>query len=201
MSNIKTVTLSPTAREKLSIGLNILADAVKVTLGPQGRYVVIKNEFENHAVTKDGVTVAKAIELSDPIEDLGATLLREAAKKAVDTCGDGTTTSIVLAQALVNNANKLITEHKISPVLIKKEYERLTKESISYINSIAKPVTYSSPELLEVATIAANNDPELGKIISDAVSRASNTGIVLSDQSKSTETYLELIEGCKIDRG
>ena len=196
----KIVTLSPDAREALIRGVNILANAVKVTLGPKGRHVIVENDYQNAAVTKDGVTVAKSIILPDPVENLGAQIVKGAAQKAVEVCGDGTTTTTLLAQQLLLNADVLI-QKGVSPVDIKKEYEGYAKFVIEFVNSTAKSVTFDSPELLQVASIAANNDSELGTIISDAVSRAKDTGIVLVEESKSTETFLEMVEGCRIDRG
>lgn len=196
----KIVTLSPDAREALIRGVNTLANAVKVTLGPKGRHVIVENDHQNAAVTKDGVTVAKSIILPDPVENLGAQLIKDAAKKAVEECGDGTTTTTLLAQQLLLHADKLIKQG-YSPVDIKRLYEEYSKYVVEFINTNAKQVSFDSPELLQVASIAANNDPELGKIISDAVSRAKDTGIVLVEESKSTETFLEMVDGCRIDRG
>ena len=196
----KEITFNPEALEKLKQGVNTLANAVKVTLGPKGRNVVIQPPYGNPHITKDGVTVAKQVDLKDPVENLAAQILKQAATKTVATCGDGTTTATVLAQAIFNEGYKYIQMGMINPIDLKKGLEKELTKVIEYINTKAQKI--DSPEQLEqIATISANNDNEIGKLIAEAFIAVGEEGIVMAEESKSTNTSVEITKGAKFDRG
>lgn len=195
----KNVIFGSDGRKKLTKGVNILGDAVKVTLGAKGRNVVIGNNFGSPHITKDGVTVAKSIELEDPIENMGASLIKEVASKTVDIAGDGTTTATLLAQAMINSGLKAV-ESGANPMDLKKGIERATNKTIEIIKSFSKDVS-DNDTLKQIASISANNDNYIGQLISDAVSKVGRDGLITVEESKSHETTIEVVEGMKIDRG
>ena len=187
------------AREKLKAGVDKLANAVKVTLGPRGRNVILDKKFGAPTVTKDGVSVAKEIELKDPIEDLGARMVREVASKTADVAGDGTTTSVVLAQAMFREGIKNVTAGA-NPMEIKKGIEEAVKVVIKELKKLSKEVS-SNKEIEQVATLSANGDTEIGKLIAEAMEKVGKDGVITVEEAKGTETYLEVVEGMQFDRG
>jgi len=199
MNNSKIVTFSPEARNLLSQGVNTLADAVKVTLGPKGRNVVLQAPHGSPLVTKDGVTVAKEINLQDPIENLGANIVKQAASTTAKIAGDGTTTATVIAQALVNSANDLINQGH-SPITVKRAFENFTSEALDLLHT-----KFSSPVLDEdiksIATISANNDPTLGQLIYDGYSFVGRSGLLIVEDSKTDRTFVSTIAGSQIRSG
>lgn len=185
------------ARKHLKDGVNKLANAVKVTLGPKGRNVVIEQDYGAPHITKDGVTVAKAVYLEDPYENIGAELVRNVASKTGTDAGDGTTTATVLAQAIVNEGLKNITAGA-NPIEVKKGIDKAVESVVNYIKEKAIPVKdYDSIEA--VATISANNDPEIGKLIADAFRKVTTSGVITMETSQSTETYISVVEGLRFD--
>ena len=187
------------AREAMIRGINILADAVKVTLGPQGRNVVIDKSFGAPTITKDGVTVAKEIELSDKFENMGAQLVREVASKTSDVAGDGTTTATILAQAIVREGAKLVAAGH-NPMELKKGIEKAVEVCVEELKKMSKP-TKDPKEIAQVGTISANNDPEIGKIIADAMEKVGKEGVITVEEAKGMETTMEVVEGMQFDRG
>lgn len=187
------------AREAMIRGVNILADAVKVTLGPQGRNVVIDKSFGAPTITKDGVTVAKEIELSDKFENMGAQLVREVASKTSDVAGDGTTTATILAQAIVREGAKLVAAGH-NPMELKKGIERAVQVCVEELKKMSKP-TKDPKEIAQVGTISANNDPEIGKIIAEAMEKVGKEGVITVEEAKGMETTMEVVEGMQFDRG
>jgi chaperonin GroEL len=195
---MKKVIFNPTTREQLLEGVKTLSDAVGTTLGPKGNNVVIQNSFGTTLVTKDGVTVAKNIVLEDPLQNMGCDIIKQAASKTADIAGDGTTTATVLAYHLAKNGMYL-AKNGISPINIKRQYELLLQEALLYLQKESKAVTPT--DVINIATISANNDPELGKLIAEAVSYASSSGLVSVEESKTGETYIDTVEGSIFDRG
>ncbi|AVA23739.1 chaperonin GroEL [Rhizobium sp. NXC24] len=195
----KEIKFSTDARQRLLRGVDILADAVKVTLGPKGRNVVIEKSFGAPRITKDGVSVAKEIELEDKFENLGAQLLREVASKTNDLAGDGTTTATVLAQAIVREGAKAVAAG-LNPQDLKRGIDIATAEAIRSIKERARKVA-SSDEVAQVGTISANGEDEIGKIIAEAVQRVGNEGVITVEEAKSFETELDIVEGLQFDRG
>lgn len=187
------------AREAMIRGVNILADAVKVTLGPQGRNVVIDKSFGAPTITKDGVTVAKEIELSDKFENMGAQLVREVASKTSDVAGDGTTTATILAQAIVREGAKLVAAGH-NPMELKKGIEKAVQVCVEELKKMSKP-TKDPKEIAQVGTISANNDPEIGKIIAEAMEKVGKEGVITVEEAKGMETTMEVVEGMQFDRG
>jgi chaperonin GroEL len=194
----KYITYSEEARGAILKGVNKLADAVKVTLGPKGRNVVIEKKFGSPTITKDGVTVAKEIELADPLENMGAQMVREVASKTSDVAGDGTTTATVLAQAIYREGAKNVTAGA-NPMELKRGIELAVKAAVEQIDKMAKPVEGS--EISHVGTISANNDPEIGKIIAEAMEKVGKDGVITVEEAKGLETTLEVVEGMQFDRG
>jgi len=194
----KQIIYSEDARAAILRGVNKLADAVKVTLGPKGRNVVIEKKFGSPSITKDGVTVAKEIELKDPIENMGAQMVREVASKTSDVAGDGTTTATVLAQAIFREGSKNVTAGA-NPMEIKRGIEAAARAAVGEIDSMAKPV--QGPEIAHVGTISANNDPEIGQIIAEAMDKVGKDGVITVEEAKGLETTLEVVEGMQFDRG
>lgn len=194
----KVVVFNPEAQNKIVEGVNILADAVASTLGPKGRTVLIDTPVGEPTATKDGVTVAKFITLKDPVQNLGAQVLKQAASKCSTVAGDGTTTTTVIAQALINGSKKLINSG-VAPIDIKREFEFLLKESLSEISKFSTPVT--EDKLKDIAIISANNDEELGTLISSAFKDVTKEGIITVEDSKTNETYTRIVDGISIDRG
>jgi chaperonin GroEL len=194
----KQITYSEEARGAILRGVNKLADAVKVTLGPKGRNVVIEKKFGSPTITKDGVTVAKEIELSDPLENMGAQMVREVASKTSDVAGDGTTTATILAQAIYREGAKNVTAGA-NPMELKRGIEMAVKAVVEHIDKIAKPV--EGKEIAHVGTISANNDVEIGKIIAEAMEKVGKDGVITVEEAKGLETNLEVVEGMQFDRG
>jgi len=195
----KEVKFSGDARERLLRGVDVLANAVKVTLGPKGRNVVIEKSFGAPRITKDGVTVAKEIELEDKYENLGAQLLREVASKTNDLAGDGTTTATVLAQAIIREGAKAVAA-SLNPLDLKRGIDLAVVEAIKDIEKRARKVQ-SSEEVAQVGTISANGDVEIGKIIANAVKKVGNDGVITVEEAKSLDTELDVVEGLQFDRG
>jgi chaperonin GroEL len=195
----KDVKFSQDARERLLRGVDILANAVKVTLGPKGRNVVLEKSFGAPRVSKDGVTVAKEIELEDKFENLGAQMLREVASKTSDIAGDGTTTATVLAQAIVREGAKSVAAGS-NPMDLKRGVERAVDAVVNELQARTKKIT-SNDEIAQVGTISANGDKEVGKIIAEAMKKVGNEGVITVEEAKSLETELDVVEGMQFDRG
>jgi chaperonin GroEL len=187
------------ARDKILKGVNTLADAVKVTLGPRGRNVVIDKSFGSPSITKDGVSVAKEIELEDKFENMGAQMLKEVASKTSDIAGDGTTTATVLAQAIYKEGVKAVAAG-LNPMEIKKGIDKAVKATIEELENLSKPIK-DQTEIAQVGTISANNDASIGKIIAEAMEKVGKEGVITVEEAKSMETTLETVEGMQFDRG
>ncbi|MCJ2141701.1 chaperonin GroEL [Methylobacterium sp. E-066] len=195
----KDVRFSADARDKMLRGVDILADAVKVTLGPKGRNVVIEKSFGAPRITKDGVTVAKEIELADKFENMGAQMVREVASKTNDIAGDGTTTATVLAQAIVREGAKYVAAG-INPMDLKRGIDLATAAAVKDIVARAKKVS-TSDEVAQVGTISANGDKEIGEMIAHAMQKVGNEGVITVEEAKTAETELDVVEGMQFDRG
>ncbi|AIQ88445.1 MULTISPECIES: chaperonin GroEL [Methylobacterium] len=195
----KDVRFSADARDKMLRGVDILADAVKVTLGPKGRNVVIEKSFGAPRITKDGVTVAKEIELADRFENMGAQMVREVASKTNDIAGDGTTTATVLAQAIVREGAKYVAAG-INPMDLKRGIDLATQAAVKDIIARAKKVS-TSDEVAQVGTISANGDKEIGEMIAHAMQKVGNEGVITVEEAKTAETELDVVEGMQFDRG
>jgi len=187
------------ARAKLKRGVDALAEAVKVTLGPRGRNVVIEKKFGSPTVTKDGVTVAKEIELQDPVENMGAQMVKEVATKTSDLAGDGTTTATVLAQAIFREGLKNVTAGA-NPMELKRGIDRAVEVIIEDLKKLSVP-SAGRKEIAQVGTISANNDPEIGKLIADAMEKVGKDGVITVEEARGLETTLETVEGMQFDRG
>ncbi len=187
------------ARSKLKKGVDTLAEAVKVTLGPKGRNVVIDKKFGSPTVTKDGVTVAKEIELSDPVENMGAQMVKEVATKTSDLAGDGTTTATVLAQAIFREGIKNVTAGA-NPMELKRGIERAVEAVVEDLRKLSVP-TAGKKEIAQVGTISANNDAEIGKLIADAMEKVGKDGVITVEEARGLETTLETVDGMQFDRG
>src|SRR5438309_9325904 len=194
----KRITYSEEARQAILRGVNKLADAVKVTLGPKGRNVVIEKKFGSPTITKDGVTVAKEIELKDEMENAGAQMVREVASKTSDTAGDGTTTATVLAQAIYREGIKNVTAGA-NPMEVKRGIELAVKAAVDAIDKMAKPV--EGKDIAHIGSISANNDEEIGNIIAEAMDKVGKDGVITVEEAKGLETTLEVVEGMQFDRG
>ena len=195
----KEVKFSADARDKMLRGVDILANAVKVTLGPKGRNVVLEKSFGAPRVTKDGVTVAKEIELDDKFENMGAQMVREVASKTSDQVGDGTTTATVLAQAIVKEGAKAVAAG-MNPMDLKRGIDRAVQVLIEELEKNSKKIT-SNDEVAQVATISANGDAEIGRFLADAMKKVGNDGVITVEEAKSLQTELEVVEGMQFDRG
>jgi chaperonin GroEL len=195
----KEITFDTTARDKLKRGVDKLADAVKVTLGPKGRNVILDKKFGAPAVTKDGVSVAKEIELKDPIENMGAQLVKEVASKTADAAGDGTTTATVLAQAIFNHGIKNVAAGA-NPMDLKRGIDKAVAAVVEHLKKQSKKIKDSS-EIQQVATISANNDETIGKMIADAMEKVGKDGVITVEEAKGTETEVKTVEGMQFDRG
>ena len=180
-------------------GVDILADAVKVTLGPKGRNVVLDKSFGAPRITKDGVTVAKEIELADKFENMGAQMVREVAAKTSDIAGDGTTTATVLAQAIVREGAKAVAAG-MNPMDLKRGIDLAVEAVVEDLKARAKKVT-TSDEIAQVGTISANGDKAIGKMIAEAMQKVGNEGVITVEEAKSLETELDVVEGMQFDRG
>ncbi len=195
----KEVKFSSDAREKMLRGVDILADAVKVTLGPKGRNVVIEKSFGAPRITKDGVSVAKEIELADKFENMGAQMVREVASKTNDKAGDGTTTATVLAQAIVREGAKAVAAG-MNPMDLKRGIDLAVAEAVKDLNARSKKIS-TSAEVAQVGTISANGETEIGQMIADAMQKVGNEGVITVEEAKTAETELEVVEGIQFDRG
>jgi chaperonin GroEL len=195
----KDVKFSRDARERMLRGVNILADAVKVTLGPKGRNVVIDKSFGAPRITKDGVTVAKEIELEDKFENMGAQLVREVASKTNDIAGDGTTTATVLAQAIVQEGHKAVAAG-MNPMDLKRGIDLAVAEVVEALAKATKKIK-TSAEVAQVGTISANGETEIGEMIAEAMQKVGNEGVITVEEAKTAETELEVVEGMQFDRG
>ena len=196
----KDITFEVKARERLKKGVDALADAVKVTLGPKGRNVVIDKKFGAPTITKDGVTVARDIELSDPIENMGAQMLKEVASKTADIAGDGTTTATVLAQMMITTGLKNVAAGA-NPMDLKRGMSQAVDEVIEELRKISKEVGDDSSKIEQVATISANNDSTIGKLIAEAMGKVKKEGVITVEEAKGTDTYVDVVEGMQFDRG
>ena len=195
----KFIEFDQEARSKLKTGVDVLANAVKVTLGPKGRNVVIDKKFGAPTITKDGVTVAKEVELEDPRENMGAQMVREVASKTSDVAGDGTTTATVLAQAIVTQGLKNVTAGA-NPMEIKRGIDAGVSQVLDFLKDLSKEVK-SNDEIAQVGTISANNDKTIGDLISEAMEKVGKDGVITVEESKTMDTYLETVEGMQFDRG
>jgi chaperonin GroEL len=196
----KEIKYNIDARALLKEGVDQLADAVKVTLGPKGRNVVLEKKFGAPQVTKDGVTVAKDIELSDPYKNMGAQMVKEVASKTGDIAGDGTTTATVLAQAIINVGLKNITAGA-NPMDIKRGIDKAVEKVIKHLKSQAKVVGDDIAKIEQIARVSANDDEEIGKLIAEAMGKVHKEGVITVEESKSTSTYVDVVEGMQFDRG
>ncbi|MDQ4059820.1 MAG: chaperonin GroEL, partial [Pseudomonadota bacterium] len=195
----KDVRFSADAREKMLRGVDILANAVKVTLGPKGRNVVLEKSFGAPRITKDGVTVAKEIELEDKFENMGAQMVREVASKTNDLAGDGTTTATVLAQAIVKEGAKAVAAG-MNPMDLKRGVDMAVAEVVRDLQRQSQAIQ-SSQEVAQVGTISANGQREIGEMIANAMQKVGNEGVITVEEAKSLETELEVVEGMQFDRG
>jgi len=195
----KNVTFGEAGRSKLVNGINILANAVKVTLGPKGRNVVIQKQYGAPSITKDGVSVAKEIELEDPLENMGAQMVKQVASKTADDAGDGTTTATVLAQGIVKEGMKYVTAG-MNPMDLKRGIDQAVKAAVDALSSISKPCT-TSKEIAQVGSISANADETIGQLIADAMDRVGKDGVITVEDGKGLEDELSVVEGMQFDRG
>jgi chaperonin GroEL len=179
-------------------GVNMLADAVKVTLGPKGRNVVLDKKFGSPTITKDGVTVAKEIDVPDPVENLGARMVREVASKTSDIAGDGTTTATVLAQAIIREGSKNVAAGA-NPMGLKRGIEKAVERMVTELKGLSQPVR--GDMIAQVGIISANNDETIGKIIAEAMEKVGKDGVITVEEAKTMETALEVVEGMQFDRG
>ncbi|MBI1977759.1 MAG: chaperonin GroEL [Candidatus Omnitrophica bacterium] len=195
----KELRYSEDARLLIKKGVDLLAKVVGVTLGPKGRLVILDRKFGSPQITKDGVTVAKEIDLADYYENLGAQLVREVAEKTADEVGDGTTTAIVLAQAILEGGLKMVTAGA-NPMSLKRGIDQAVEKVVEQVKSISKPIS-GRQDIEAVARISANNDAEIGKLLADAMERVGKDGVITVEESKSTQTELRVVEGMEFDRG
>ena len=195
----KQIAFDKEAREAMRRGVAKLARAVKVTLGPKGRNVIIQKSFGSPTVTKDGVTVASEIELEDKYENMGARMVREVATKTSDVAGDGTTTATVLAEAIYNEGLRAVVAGT-NPMLMKRGIEKAVEDIVAKLKGMSIPVK-DQKDLENVATIAANNDNAIGKIIAEAMAKVGKDGVITVEEGKTTETNHEFVEGMQFDRG
>ncbi|MGE5504486.1 MAG: TCP-1/cpn60 chaperonin family protein, partial [Actinomycetota bacterium] len=195
----KEVKFSTDARAKMLRGVDILADAVKVTLGPKGRNVVIEKSFGAPRITKDGVTVAKEIELSDKFENMGAQMVREVASKTADLAGDGTTTATVLAQSIVREGAKAVAAG-LNPMDLKRGIDLAVASVIDDVKKRSKKVS-TNAEIAQVGTISANGETEIGAMIAKAMEKVGNEGVITVEEAKGLDTELDVVEGMQFDRG
>src|SRR5439155_24076212 len=186
------------SRQAILRGVNKLADAVKITLGPKGRNVVLEKKFGSPLITKDGVTVAKEIELKDPLEHMGAQMVKEVASKTSDVAGDGTTTATVLAQAIFREGLKNVTAGA-NPMAIKRGIEKAVAAVVEELKKISVP-TKGKKEIAQVGSISANNDQEIGDLIADAMEKVGKDGVITVEEAKGLETDLETVDGMQFDR-
>lgn len=195
----KEILFDSPMRDRLMSGIEAVASAVASTLGPSGRTVLIEQEYGNTLITKDGVTVAKSIDLADKVENVGASLIKSIASKTNDQAGDGTTTSTVLAAEMAREGVKSVRTG-INPIHIKKGIDKAVEDTIALLTEDAKPIT-TKEEIAQVASISANDDTELGNIIADAIEKVGNNGVITVEESQTTDTYVTYVEGMQFDRG
>jgi chaperonin GroEL len=195
----KDVKFREAARTKIVAGVNVLADAVKVTLGPKGRNVVLERSFGAPTVTKDGVSVAKEIELKDKFENMGAQMVKEVASKTSDVAGDGTTTATVLAQAIVQEGMKFVAAG-MNPMDLKRGIDKAVTATVDELKRLAKPCK-SSKEIAQVGSISANGDADIGKIIAEAMDKVGKEGVITVEDGSGLNSELEVVEGMQFDRG
>ncbi|MBU1007288.1 MAG: chaperonin GroEL, partial [Candidatus Omnitrophica bacterium] len=196
----KQLIFSEDARQAIKKGIDALADAVKITLGPKGRNVVLDKKFGSPTITKDGVSVAKEIELKDPYQNMGAQLVKEVAEKTSDLAGDGTTTATVLAQAIYREGLKNVTAGS-NPTALKRGIDRAVIEVVKHLKEkMSKPIK-DKKEIAQVASIAANNDPAIGDLIADAMDKVGKDGVITVEEAKSMKTELKVVEGMQFDQG
>src|SRR5579872_3534687 len=195
----KQIVTGENSRQAILRGVNILADAVKITLGPKGRNAVIEKKFGAPTVTKDGVTVAKEIELPDALENMGAQMVKEVATKTSDLAGDGTTTATVLAQAIFREGLKNVTAGA-NPMAIKRGIEKAVAIIVEELKKISVPSS-GKKEIAQVGSISANNDPEIGNLIAEAMEKVGKDGVITVEEARGLETTLDTVEGMQFDRG
>lgn len=188
------------ARNRMKKGVDILSNAVKVTLGPKGRNVVLEKKFGAPTITKDGVTVAKEIELEDPIENMGAQMIKEVASKTADIAGDGTTTATVLAQSIISEGLKMVAAGS-NPMDLKRGIDKAVHKVVEHLNNQSQAVGNDSSKIQQVASISANNDNEIGKLIAEAMKKVGKEGVITVEEARGTETGIEVVEGMQFDRG
>src|SRR5882724_8133959 len=194
----KQIVHGEESRQAILRGVNVLADAVKITLGPKGRNVVLDKKFGSPLITKDGVTVAKEIELKDSMENMGAQMVKEVASKTSDVAGDGTTTATVLAQAIFREGVKTIAAGA-NPMAVKRGIERAVKAAVEKVKELSKPV--KGDMIAQVATVSANNDPTIGNIIAEAMKKVGKDGVITVEESRTITTELVTVDGLQFDRG
>src|SRR6267142_5458957 len=194
----KDIVHGEDSRQAILRGINTLANAVKITLGPKGRNVVLEKKFGSPLITKDGVTVAKEIELKDPLENMGAQMVKEVASKTSDVAGDGTTTATVLAQAIFREGVKTVAAGA-NPMAVKRGIEKAVEAATEQIKKLAKPV--SGDMIAQVATVSANDDSTIGNIIAEAMKKVGKDGVITVEEAKTIETSLDVVEGMQFDRG
>src|SRR5512132_3484773 len=194
----KQITYGDDSRQAILRGVNRLADAVRVTLGPKGRNVVLDKKFGSPVITKDGVTVAKEIELKEPLENMGAQMVKEVASKTSDVAGDGTTTATVLAQAIYREGSKNVTAGA-NPMALKRGIEKAVLAVTEELKKLSKPV--KGKMIAQVGTISANNDETIGTIIAEAMEKVGKDGVITVEESRTMETVLDVVEGMRFDRG
>ncbi|MBF0477733.1 MAG: chaperonin GroEL, partial [Deltaproteobacteria bacterium] len=195
----KEIKYDVKAQEAIMNGVNMLADAVKVTLGPRGRNVILEKSWGAPTITKDGVTVAKEIELDDRFENMGAQMVKEVASKTSDVAGDGTTTATILAQAIYREGSKLVAAGN-NPMSIKRGIDVAVETVVAELKSLSKP-TKDQKEIAQVGTISANNDKMIGDIIAEAMGKVGKEGVITVEEAKGMDTTLEVVEGMQFDRG
>jgi chaperonin GroEL len=196
----KEISFNRDAREKLRAGVDALANAVKVTLGPKGRNVVIQKSFGAPQITKDGVTVAKEIELEDAVENMGAQMVKEVASKTADIAGDGTTTATVLAQAMINAGLKNVAAGA-NPMDLKRGMDKAVRKVVENLKEQSEQIGDDFEKIKQVAAISANNDEEIGALIADAMKRVTKDGVITVEEAKGTDTYVDEVLGMQFDRG
>ena len=196
----KNIQFDVEAREGLKKGVDALANAVKVTLGPKGRNVIIGKSFGGPQITKDGVTVAKEIELEDALENMGAQMVKEVASKTNDLAGDGTTTATILAHAIVKEGLKNVTAGA-NPMDLKRGVDKAVEAIVGELNKNSVTVGSSSEKIKQVASISANNDEAIGSLITEAFEKVGKEGVITVEEAKGTDTYVDVVEGMQFDRG
>lgn len=196
----KAVKFDIEARNSLKQGIDIIANAVKVTLGPQGRNVVIEKEYDSPLITKDGVSIAKEIELEDKFENLGAQIIKDVATKTCNDSGDGTTSSIILTQSIINEGLKMVAAG-MNPLDLKKGIDVAVNTVVDFIKANSENIEDDFNKIKQIASISANNNDEIGELITKAIEKVSKKGIITLEESKSRETYLQIVEGTRFDRG